>query len=166
MRAYLNINVDTNQGIQATDWIKPETLLDLVHGNSAMRLMAPEPGAELPLKTFSRHKENIKIWYNHLNRYNLSEEEIKLLEKYLLPSYGLCIDQETIMRMSMDPNIGNFSVEQSNKLRKSISKKDFNLLQKSKKEFYDCGNTAGASNNLLDYVWKEAFMLSAGYGLT
>ena len=131
-----------------------------------MRLMAPEPGAELPLKTFSRHKENIKIWYNHLNRYNLNQEEIKLLEKYLLPSYGLCIDQETIMRMSMDPNIGNFSVEQANSLRKAIGKKKIDLMMKCQKEFYECGHAAGASNNLLDYVWKEAFMLSAGYGLT
>lgn len=166
MRAYLNINVDTSQGTQAVDWIKPECLLDLVHGNSAMRLMAPHPGAELPLKTFSRHKQSIKIWYNQLNRFNLQPNEIKLLEKYLLPSYGLCIDQETIMSMSMDENISGFTVQLANELRKAIGKKKIELMQKSEKEFYKRGEALGTSRNLLDYVWKEAFMLSAGYGFS
>ena len=87
-----------------------------------MRLMATDEHPELPLKTFARQKENIQIWYNQLHRYMLNQEEKELLEKYLNNSYGLCIDQETIMRMSMDENISGFSVAQANKLRKAIAK--------------------------------------------
>jgi DNA polymerase-3 subunit alpha len=82
--------------------------------------MAPE-GGEQPLITFSRHKQNINLWLNSLSHYNLTQEEISLLKSYLLKSYGLCIDQETIMRMSMDKRISNFTVKDANGLRKAIA---------------------------------------------
>jgi hypothetical protein len=39
------------------------------------------------------------------------------------------------------------------------------LLEQSKQTFFEKGKAAGTSDNLLNYVWEECFMLSAGYGL-
>ena len=165
MRTLLNINDDTPQGSQAITEIQPSSLTDLIHANSAMRLMASDSHPELPLITFAKQKRNLDLWYSSLNKYNLTSDEITLLEKYLLLSYGLCIDQETIMKISMDKNISGFNVMQANKLRKAIAKKKIEILEEVKFVFYSQGE-GRASKQLLDYVWNEAFMLSAGYGFS
>ena len=164
LRILLNIFDDTPEGEKGVRLGQPQSLLDLTNINSALRLMAPE-GGEQPLITFSKQKQDIKLWLNTLARYNLNIEEVDLLKSYLSKSYGLCIDQETIMRMSMDTKISGFSVKDANGLRKAIAKKKASLLEQSKQLFFEKGKTIGTSDNLLNYVWEECFMLSAGYGL-
>lgn len=164
LRILLNIFDDAIEGEKGIRLGQPQSLLDLTNINSALRLMAPE-GSEQPLITFSKHKQNINLWLNSLVKHNLTESEIDLLKSYLSKSYGLCIDQETIMRMSMDTKISGFSVKDANGLRKAIAKKKIELLKQSKELFFEKGKSMGTSDNLLSYVWEECFMLSAGYGL-
>lgn len=157
---------DSPQGIQAVDLIKPTKLGELAAGNSAMRLMANEYHPELPLITYAKQKHNIQLWYNDLHRYGLTEDEIKTLEKYLLPSYGVCIEQEIAMLLSMDEKIANFSMSEANKLRKVIAKKKLQDIEKLKELFYEKGFQQGTRKQMLDYVWNEALAIQLGYSFS
>lgn len=87
--------------------------------------------------------------------YQLTEKEIKVVEPYLLPVYGVGDTQEIVMELSMDKKIAGFSVAESNKLRKAIAKKNKELQQKMKQTFFEKGKKIGTSDNLLNYIWKE-----------
>lgn len=147
---------DTLVGLQAAQSIKPHSLVELAAANSIMRLMISEEGAEQPIDTYIRYKNDIKQWYECMrNKYHLTEEEIKVVEPYLLPVYGVGDTQEVVMEISMDKKISGFDVAKSNKLRKGISKKDKELQATMKKMFFEHGHEIGTSDNLLNYVWKE-----------
>ena len=147
---------DTDVGSQAIKKIKPRTLMDLATSSTIMRLMISEKDAEQPIDTYVRYKNDIQEWYKCMReQYELNENEIKTLETYLLPSYGLGPTQEDVMLVSMDPKIANFTVKESNLLRKSISKKSKELQHKMKEEFFKKGRETGARDNILNYVWKE-----------
>lgn len=147
---------DTPVGLQAARRIKPHSLVELAAANSIMRLMVSEPGAEQPIDTYIRYKNDINQWYSCMrDDYRLTEEEIKILEPYLLPVYGVGDTQEIVMELSMDEHISGFDVAQSNKLRKGISKKDKDLQAKMKKMFFEHGKEIHTSENLLNYIWKE-----------
>lgn len=147
---------DTAVGLQAAKRIKPHSLVELATANSIMRLMVSGEGAEQPIDTYIRYKNDINEWYKCMrNEYHLTEDEIKILEKYLLPVYGVGDTQEIVMEISMDNHISGFNVTQSNKLRKGIAKKDEKLQAAMKKMFFEHGKEIGTSNNLLNYIWKE-----------
>ena len=147
---------DTAVGKQAISKIKPRNLVDLATSSTIMRLMISEKDAEQPIDTYVRYKNHIEDWYDCMRKkYNLTEDEVKTLEKYLLPSYGLGPTQEDVMQITMDEKIADFSVKESNLIRKGISKKDKNLQHKMKEMFFEKGEEHGASDNILNYVWKE-----------
>ena len=147
---------DSQTGLQAAKAIKPHSLLELAAANSVMRLMVSEEGAEQPIDTYIRYKNDISQWYTCMrDQYHLTDEEIKTVEPYLLPTYGIGDTQEVVMQLSMDDHISGFNVAQSNKLRKGISKKDRVLQQKMKSMFFEHGHEIGTSDNLLNYIWKE-----------
>ena len=158
---------DTQVGLQAAKRIKPHSLIELATANSIMRLAITEEGAEQPIDTYIRYKEDINNWYDCMrNEYHLTENEIKILEKYLLPVYGVGDTQEIVMEISMDEHISNFNVTESNKLRKGISKKDKLLQAKMKEMFFEKGREIGTSDNLLNYVWKEVVGKQLGYSFS
>ena len=147
---------DSQTGLQAAKRIKPHSLTELAAANSVMRLMVSEEGAEQPIDTYIRFKNDISQWYSLMrDRYHLTDEEIKTVEPYLLPTYGVGDTQEIVMELSMDDHISGFNVAQSNKLRRGISKKDRNLQQNMKTMFFEHGKEIGTSDNLLNYIWKE-----------
>lgn len=147
---------DTQVGLQAVKRIKPHSLVELATANSIMRLMVSEQGAEQPIDTYIRYKNDISQWYSCMrDQYHLTEDEIHTVESYLLPVYGVGDTQEIVMELSMDDHISGFDVAQSNKLRKGISKKDKDLQAKMKQMFFKHGKEIGTSENLLNYIWKE-----------
>lgn len=147
---------DTQVGLQAAQRIKPHSLVELATANSIMRLMVTEEGAEQPIDTYIRYKNDISQWYKCMREeYHLTADEIKVVEPYLLPVYGVGDTQEIVMRLSMDGNISGFDVAQANKLRKGIAKKDKDLQAATKKMFFEYGKKIGTSENLLTYIWKE-----------
>lgn len=157
---------DSPQGVQAIDLIQPTSLAELATGNSAMRLMANEYHPELPLISYAKQKANIQLWYNDMNRYMLNEEEIKILEKYLTISYGVCIEQESAMVLAMDEKVANFSMTDANKLRKVIARKRLDDVAALKEYFYEEGYKQGTRTEMLDYVWNECFGLQFGYSFS
>ena len=99
-----------------------------------------------------------------MESYGLNESEVKTLERHLKDIYGVADTQEIVMQMVMDKEIANFSIEESNKLRKAIAKKKANVLEEVKSMFYKKGREAGSSDNLLNYVWNVQFKRQ--FGLT
>jgi DNA polymerase III subunit alpha len=156
---------DTPVGVQAVKQIKPKNIAELSVANSIMRLMS-DNDEELPLDTYVRFKNDLRSWYTEMRQHGLKENEIQILEKYLKVLSGVADTQESVMLLTMDPKISNFTVTEANSLRKAIAKKKFDVLEKTKKMFFEKGKEIGTSRNLLDYVWNIQIMRQAGYSFS
>ena len=111
---------DTSIGSQSIKAIHPTNLAQLAISNSVMRLMA-EGGEEQPLDKYVRFKNAPSLWYDDMRDCGLTSEEISIVEKYLKKKDGIADSQEVVMMLSMDPHISNFTMEEANKLRKTIA---------------------------------------------
>lgn len=156
---------DTPVGLATAKLVKPKSAMELAVANSLMRLMAQD-GGEMPSDTYTRYKNNIELWYREMEKYGLTEEEIKIMEGHLLNNYGVCDSQEGIMLISMDEKISGFSVKEANKLRKTIAKKKLAEIDNMHKLFMDRGREHGTSNNLLNYVWEVQVKRQLGYSFS
>lgn len=152
----------TDVGHQTAIKVKPNNLLEAAVANSLMRLMSD--GEEQPVDTYVKYKNDISLWYKEMESFGLSNEEVAVLERHLKDIYGVADTQEVVMTMVMDKDIANFTIEESNKLRKAIAKKKSNVLEEVKSMFFTKGREAGASDNLLNYVWNVQFKRQ--FGLT
>lgn len=158
---------DTETGLQAAKRIQPHSLEELAAANSIMRLMVTEQGAEQPMDTYIRFKNDISQWYQLMRaKYHLTEDEIVIMEKYLKTVYGVGDTQEIVMEISMDEKVANFNVSESNKLRKGIAKKKEALQKEMKEMFFKKGKDIGTSDNLLNYVWNEVVGKQLGYSFS
>lgn len=156
---------DTPVGLATAKLVKPKSAMELAVANSLMRLMAQD-GGEMPSDTYTRYKNNIELWYREMERYGLTEEEIKIMEGHLLNNYGVCDSQEGIMLISMDEKISGFSVKEANKLRKTIAKKKLAEIDNMHKLFIDRGREHGTSDSLLNYVWEVQVKRQLGYSFS
>ena len=156
---------DSPVGEQAINEIQPDSLLELATINSVMRLMAAD-GHEMPLIQYRRRKENPSLWYTEMYNAGLRENEIKLLEKYLSETRGMCISQEQLMQMLQDPDIGNFSYIESDYARKIVAKKKMKEIEQLKEKFYKSAKEAKVSRELMDYVWNNCFAIQLGYSFS
>lgn len=156
---------DTPVGLATAKLVKPSNTMELAIANSLMRLMADESGI-MPSDTFTKYKNNINFWYDEMNRYGLTEEEIKIMEKHLLANSGVCESQEGIMLISMDEKISGFSVKEANKLRKTIAKKKLAEIDSMHEMFMTKGREHGTSENLLNYVWNVQVKRQLGYSFS
>ena len=162
----------TQVGSKAIQAIKPRNLRELGTANAVMRLMvSKEPDEtedpEQPIDTYVRYKNDIGQWYSCMkNKYQLTQPEISILEKYLLPVHGMASMQEEVMELVMDDHISDFTMQEANKLRKSIAKKKVKLQLQAKDLFYKHGHDVKTRINLLDYVWKEVIKKQLGYSFS
>ena len=154
---------DTNQGQVAMRQIGPQSLKELAIANSVMRLMSD---GELPLEKYARFKKVPQLWYDEMRAHGLNDNEVKILEKYLAEKSGIADSQEVIMQLSMDPQISNFTMQEANKLRKTIAKKQFREIEAVKKLFFEKGTAAGTSQNLLSYIWYVQVSGQLGYSFS
>lgn len=135
--------------------------MDLSNTNGVIRLMAEE-GKDRPLNKFVRYKNNINLWYKEMTDNGLTKDEQKVLEKYMLKSYGLAISQECIMWSLMDKDICGFTLAESNDARRVISKKKMAKLPALKEKILSKASSPAMGN----YVWNYIVMPSAGYGFS
>lgn len=156
---------DSGVGEQAIKLIQPTKFIEAMSANNLMRLMAEE-GKESPMITYKKNKQDINLWYKEMRDFGLNEKEISILEKHLLDDYGVCSDQETMMLMTMDEDIANFGVVESNIVRKGVAKKIGAVYEKAHKLFYEWGLKLGSSKKLLDYVWDVQIAKQKGYGFS
>lgn len=151
-------------GEQALKKIKPHKFDEIIAGNSIMRLA--NKGGEQPLDKYVRYKNNISLWYEEMNKYGLTKEEIEVLEKHLKHLYGVADTQEVVMMLSMDERISNFDLTEANKLRKGIAKKKKKILEACKDLFYKKGIEAGTREEMLKYVWDMQITPQLGYSFS
>lgn len=153
---------DGSVGQQAAKKIKPHTALEMADANGLMRLMASEPGAEMPLDKYVRYKNNIQLWYDEMNRYGLTEAEQKAVEPYFKPSYGVPPSQEQLMRMLMDENICDFSLAEANTARKIVGKKQMSKIPALHQRVLDTAK----SRRLGEYIWRCGVGPQMGYSFS
>ena len=118
------------------------------------------------MDTYVEYKNDLKKWYHELDTYGITLEERKVLEPVLLPLYGVADSQEAAMQLAMNPNISNFSLTEANALRRAIARKDPIVLQETKQLYYEKGQEAGTSKQLLDYVWNVQIRRQEGYSFS
>lgn len=156
---------DSPVGEQAIKSIRPRNFIEAMNGNNLMRLMAEE-GKDQPMDIYVRNKMDISNWYNGMKEFGLSDKDISIVEKHLLQDYGVCSTQERMMLMSMDKDISNFNVIESNILRKGVAKKIGDKFEEAHKLFYEKGEVCGTSKRLLDYIWDVQIAMQKGYGFS
>ena len=156
--------MEKQSGITGIELTHPESLADLAHLNSIIRLMAQEKGGEQPLNKFARFKQDINLWYKEMDHYGLTKAEQKILEPYLLESYGICESQEAFMMLVQIPECGGFNLNFADKLRKAIAKKNPKAYDELTKEYFAQCKEKGLSANLCNYVWNVLVATSRGYG--
>lgn len=156
--------MEKQSGIQGIALTKPKSVEDLAHLNSVIRLMAQEKGGEQPLHKFARFKNDITQWYEEMDEYGLTRQEQDLLKPYLLSSYGIAESQESFMQLVQIPECGGFDLNWSDRLRKSIAKKNPAEFEKLEEEYFEQVKEKNLSKNLCNYVWKVLVSTSRGYG--
>ena len=119
--------------------------------NTLMRLSSED--GEQPIDTFVRFKEDISLWYKEMREFGLTEEEIKIMEEHLLDLKGVCDTQESLMTISMDSRISNFTMSESDWLRKILGKKLTHEIDGARKHFIEKGIESGNREIFLKYVW-------------
>ena len=154
---------DTPQGIQGISLAKPTSVEEMAALNSIMRLMASEKGAEQPLEKYARFKKNPILWEQEMNEYGLLPEQKQLLHKYLDYEYGICASQEDIMSMIQDPQLGGWSLKDSDMLRKSIAKKDPKLYEQLSQKYFDTVKEKHLNTTLCNYFWYVLVNTQRGY---
>lgn len=155
---------ETVQGRKAIRVVQPRKFNELMDSNSLMRLSCD---GEQPIERYVKFKKDINLWYTEMKQYGLNAEEIKVMEKQLLKSYGVAITQEDVMLLSMDEKISNFDIIMANKLRKAIAKADGGKLAKEVQViYYEKGLANGTRAILLDYVWEKCIKPQLGYSFS
>lgn len=150
----------TGVGLATAKQVKPKTPEELTSANALMRLMG-EKGKERPLDRYCRLKNNMELWYDEVHNRGLSEEEIKILEPYYLPNYGVPASQEDLMMVCMDEHIGHFTLKEANAARKTVAKKHMEEIPILKEKFISqCPN-----RNFGEYVWETTMGPQMGYAL-
>lgn len=151
----LNIfQMDTPQGKQGLNLVRPTNVEELTAINSVMRLMSEEKGAEQPLAKYTRFKNNENDWDNEMIAAGLTLDERKLLHSYLDIEHGLAVSQEEMMMLLLEPKIAGWPLGQVDKCRKSIAKKNLKLYEELSKEFFENAKDKELSTNLVNYVWN------------
>ena len=156
--------MEQQSGIQGIALTKPASVDDLAVLNSVIRLMAQEKGAEQPLNKYARYKNDISLWYDEMERYDLTKKEQELLEPIVKQSYGICESQEKIMSLVQLPECGGFNLTGADRLRKAIAKKNPAGYLELQKEYFAEVESKGLSKNLCNYVWNVLVATSKGYG--
>ena len=156
--------MEKQSGIQGIALTKPESVDDLAHLNSIIRLMAQEKGGEMPLNKYARFKENIELWYDEMRYFGLKPSEMEILEPIIKGSYGICESQEAFMQLVQIPECGGFDLNFADKLRKAIAKKNPKAYDELTKEYFDTCKEKGLSMSLCNYVWNVLVATSRGYG--
>lgn len=148
----------TGVGLETAKEVKPKNPTEMTSANAIMRLMG-EKGKERPIERYCRLKEDISQWYSECRNHGLTEEEIKILEPYYLPAFGVPALQEDLMLVCMDKNIANFTLKEANNARKIVAKKHMDKIPDLKEKFISqCPN-----RNFGEYVWETTMGPQMGY---
>lgn len=155
--------MEQQSGIQGIALTKPKNVDDLSTLNSIIRLMGQEKGAETPLETYTRFRQDKNAFDDEMKSYGLTDEERAILHEQLDISSGLCIAQEQFMKLVQLPECGGWDLQWSDKLRKAVAKKSPKDYVALEKQFFERAKEQHLSENFCNYVWNRQIALSRGY---
>lgn len=148
---------ETMVGSQCIKKIHPTNLVELASANSLMRLQGK---GESPLDKYCRYKANKLEIEKDMDNYNLTKEERQMCYD-LLKIEGMCMNSQELLMITV-MKIANFTLKESNSMRKAVAKKKETEIAKCKDLFYAKGLSFGKSKNLLDYIWNEQISMQLG----
>jgi len=125
--------------------------------------MSQEKGGETPLEIWAKRRKNIRLWYDEMRQYGLSEEEIQWLANYPDITDGIAESQESLMRLVQEPKLGNNSLDFADTARKAIAKKSGKLYDECEKQYYENAKQKHCSEKLVTYVWQKLIAMQKGY---
>lgn len=141
-------------GSQTVKKLVPRNIKELNDVNGIMRLMADDSGV-LPTDRYAEMKAHPEMWEHEMDEYGLTEDEKNVIKKYV--SCGVLIDQETLMRIVMDPDVCGFSLKESNSLRKTVAKKHMDEIPQQHQKILDTAKSPAMGK----YIW---FLLQPSMG--
>lgn len=156
--------MEKESGVQGIRLTKPQNIEDLAALNSVIRLMAQEKETETPLEKYTRFRKDKQAFDREMIKYGLTEKERAILHEQLDNSSGLCIQQEQFMQLVQLPECGGWDLQWSDKLRKSIAKKNPKEYEILERQFFERVKEKHLSENFCNYVWKVQIAMSRGYG--
>ena len=148
----------TGVGLATAKQIKPHSINQMVSANALMRLMGEE-GKERPINRYCRLKDNMDLWYKECHDWGLTEDEIKTIEPYYLPNYGVPASQEDLMMVCLDEKIAHFTLKEANAARKTVAKKKVSEVPVLREKFISQCPTV----NLGKYVWTTVMEPQMSY---
>lgn len=141
-------------GSQTVKKLVPRDIETLNDCNGIMRLMADDSG-ESPTDRYVRIMNHPEQWDKEMDAYGLTEEEQTVIKKYV--RNGVLIDQETLMRIVMDKDVCDFTLSESNSLRRCVAKKRMDEIPLQRQKILD----RATSSAMGKYVW---FLLQPSMG--
>lgn len=148
----------TGVGLNTAKQIKPKNPTQLTSANALMRLQG-EKGKERPMDRYCRLKDNFDLWYKEVRDWGLTEEEIKILEMYYVPNYGVPCSQEDLMEVCIDKRIAGFSLKEANQARKIVAKKKIKEVPTLKDKFV----SSCPRKEFGEYIWETIMLPQMSY---
>ena len=137
--------------------------LALVSANGLMRLTGGNDG-ELALDRYIRYQNNPGDWDKDMNKAGLNDNEKRLMHDLLDDYKGVNNSQERLMQMVL--KIAGYSLEEANKLRKSIAKKDKKKQEEQHIFFLKKAKKYGLRDQFAKYVWDKQIAIQSGYAFS
>lgn len=150
------------QGEKGLKQVNARNVNDLVSASALIRLRSDS--TEQPLQKYVRFRDNHQEWEKEMIDNGLTSEERKLLHELLDDYNGICLSQEKLMLLSM--KIAGFTLNEANKIRKAIAKKNPKLQEIQHEHFMEKGLALGRRKEFLDYVWKYCVEIQKGYAFS
>jgi len=157
---------DTDISVDALTKVKPKSMIELAQTNSLMRLQQQFGAIESPTETYVRFKNDINEAYKEMDEYKVPKKDQKILKKILGDFKFVADTQEAIMALVRIPELTNFTVGESHKLRKAIGKKSESVFEETRKMFYEKGKEYNININTLNYIWEVQVTRQKGYAFS
>lgn len=157
--------MDTTVAKQSNRMIHPTTIPELAAVNSLMRLM-PERGNKTPVEEYVDYKLHPEKLKKEIENLNGNEHQKQVLYDFLETYNGVPSSQESVMYLSMIPELTNFSFGEANRLRKLISKKLMDQINDFRKKFFEKGKENNVSDEILSFIWDKQIKRQLGYSFS
>lgn len=157
--------MDTTVAKQSLKAIKPTNVAELAAINSLMRLM-PDKGEATPVEEYVAYKEHPEKLKKEIDALKGDEAQKKILYDFLEQYNGVPSSQESVMYLSMIPELTDFTFGMANKLRKLISKKQMDKINEFRKIFFERGAEKGVSEDILSFEWDKQIKRQLGYSFS
>ena len=157
--------MDTTVAKQSLKLIKPTSVVELAAINSLMRLM-PDKGEATPVEEYVIYKQNPDKLAKEIRELDGDPKQKQILLDFLQQYNGVPSSQESVMYLSMIPELTNFTFGMANKLRKLISKKQMNKINEFREIFFSQGAANGVSESILSFEWDKQIKRQLGYSFS